>query len=134
MADNLTWDQWRFLMRSALGSTRHMVINVTYDGVTKPLDIDTMKVSEARECEEKTGQNYVKWRERLEENDPEATLFAWWLANRRAGTPLEGPYHELDIDLFALSAELDLSDGEMEQIAAYVSKLREESQDRKSVV
>lgn len=65
------------------------------------LDLGTMKISEAEQCEALTGWDVSKWRDSLVEDRARAVKFAVWLARTRAGENVS--WKELDFDL----AELD---------------------------
>lgn len=73
------------------------------------LDLGTMKVSEAEQCEALTGWDIEKWRDSLVENRARAMKYAVWLARTRAGEQVA--WADLDFDLAALEWELLDEDG-----------------------
>lgn len=75
------------------------VISMTVDGTTRELDLNSMMLSEAQECRRLTGMHWHEWRSELFESDATAIAFAWWLACKRAGEPLEGSFASVDFDL-----------------------------------
>lgn len=64
------------------------------------LDLGTMKISEAEQCESLTGWDIEKWRDSLIENRARAVKFAVYLARTRAGDQVS--WKDLDFDLAAL--------------------------------
>lgn len=73
------------------------------------LDLGTMKISEAEQCESLTGWDVEKWRDALIENRARAVKFAVWLSRTRAGETV--PWKDLDFDLAALDWVLLDDDG-----------------------
>lgn len=73
------------------------------------LDLGTMKVSEAEQCEALTGWDIEKWRDSLVENRARAVKYAVFLARTRAGETVS--WKELDFDLAALDWALLDDDG-----------------------
>ena len=79
------------------------IITFHLDGVSKDFDLGTLLVSEARDMKKMIGlASTADLLEALQNEDPDATAFAWWLANKRAGTPLEGKFLDLDFNLNGL--------------------------------
>lgn len=88
-----------------------LLITMTLDGVDRELDLGTLMISEAREMKRLIGYGSNEaFLNDLKALDPEAVAFAWWLANKRAGTPIEGKFSDLDFDLEALRARASVSD------------------------
>ncbi len=73
------------------------------------LDLGTMKISEAEQCESLTGWDVEKWRDALVDNRARAVKFAVWLARTRAGEAV--PWKDLDFDLAALDWAMYDDDG-----------------------
>lgn len=73
---------------------------LTLDDDSWVLDLGTMKISEAEQCEALTGWDVEKWRDSLVENRARAVKFAVWLARTRAGEDVV--WKDLDFDLAAL--------------------------------
>lgn len=74
------------------------VYKFTLGDVERELDMESFRLSEADELLRATGWDYAEWRTELRNMHPDAVRFAWLLANRRAGTPLEVPFREIDFD------------------------------------
>lgn len=83
--------------------------NLKLDDQTWLLDLGTMKVSEAEQCESMTGWDVEKWRDSLVENRARAVKWAVWLARTRAGEQVA--WKDLDFDLAALDWVLLDDDG-----------------------
>lgn len=73
------------------------------------LDLGTMKISEAEQCESLTGWDIEKWRDSLVDNRARAVKFAVYLARTRAGEAVS--WKDLDFDLAALDWTLLDDDG-----------------------
>ena len=73
------------------------------------LDLGTMKISEAEQCESLTGWDVETWRDSLVDNRARAVKFAVYLARTRAGETVS--WKELDFDLAALDWTLLDEDG-----------------------
>lgn len=73
-----------------------------------PLDLDTMSIDEAEQCEKLTGWTALQWRDALTEYRARAVKFAVWLARRRAGDAQE--WAEVDFDLYEVTIDRDLED------------------------
>lgn len=73
------------------------------------LDLGTMKISEAEQCESLTGWDVETWRDSLVDNRARAVKFAVYLARTRAGETVS--WKELDFDLAALDWTLLDDDG-----------------------
>jgi hypothetical protein len=73
------------------------------------LDLGTMKISEAEQCESLTGWDIEKWRDSLVDNRARAVKFAVYLARTRAGEQVS--WKDLDFDLAALDWTLLDEDG-----------------------
>lgn len=96
-----------------------MILKMTLDTpdgpVERDLDRSTLMASEAVECEKLTGWTHSDWWEALVNNKAQATLFAWWLACKRAGKPAAAKFSALDIDLAKLVFDWSLSPEEEER-------------------
>lgn len=90
------------------------ILRFTYDGTTRDLDVMSMLMSEAEQCESLTGWTEDEWRGALTENRVQAVRFAWWLAGRRAGA--DERYSSVDLDLRRLGVEAVLSDDERTEV------------------
>lgn len=77
-----------------------------------PLDLDTMSIDEAEQCERLTGWTALAWRDALTEYRARAVKFAVWLARRRDGDEVE--WSALDFDLYevVIDRQEDPDDGE----------------------
>ena len=73
------------------------------------LDLGTMKISEAEQCESLTGWSVEQWRDALIEDRARAVKFAVWLARTRAGDDVG--WKDLDFDLATLDWILLDDDG-----------------------
>lgn len=102
------------------------------------LDLNTMLISEAEQCEQLTGWSAGQWRDALLEDRARALKFALWLARQRAGDPVE--WASLDFDITALDWEVgdepdeeqapaDLGVGE-DDLAAVPTGHQERSEDQ----
>lgn len=83
--------------------------NLKLDDEVWLLDLGTMKISEAEQCESMTGWDVEKWRDSLVENRARAVKWAVWLARTRAGEQVA--WKDLDFDLAALDWVLLDDDG-----------------------
>ena len=81
-----------------------LTLRFTHESEVRDLDIATMRMSEAEQCESLTGWTEDEWRNELSRNRVQAVRFARWLAGRRAGVAER--FSEVDLDLRALSVEL----------------------------
>ena len=68
------------------------------------LDLDTMLISEAEQCETLTGWSASQWRDALVEDRARALKFALWLARTRAGDPVA--WSDIDFDMADFDFEL----------------------------
>ena len=82
---------------------------LTIDDQDWVLDLGTMKISEAEQCEALTGWDVGKWRDSLVEDRARAVKFAVWLARTRAGEDVV--WKDLDFDLATLEWTLLDDDG-----------------------
>lgn len=94
-----------------------MRINMTVSDETRTLDLASMPIKDAMECERLTGWSWVEWRENLAADRASAVAFAWWLAGRRAGVDV-GRFSDLDLDLAKIRWNAELSDDEQELVDA----------------
>lgn len=87
-----------------------MKLDMTVAGVTRRLDTDSILMSELRFLRRNTQYgSHIEFIDGLQADDPDALVFAWWLASKRAGEPIEGRFDEIDFDLadvqFAVTEE-----------------------------
>lgn len=94
-----------------------MLIVMNAGEESRSLDLATMPIKDAAECERLTGWSWVEWREALASDKSAAVGFAWWLAGRRAGVE-QGKFSDLDLDLAKLRWSVELSDEEKSQVEA----------------
>ena len=91
-------------------------ITMTLDDVERDLDLGSLLISEAREMKRCIGYGSTEtFLSELKALDPDAVAFAWWLANRRAGTPIAGKFADLDFDLEALRARASIAGEDAEE-------------------
>lgn len=94
-----------------------MKINMTVGEETRTLDLASMPIKDAMECERLTSWSWIEWRDNLSQDRASAVAFAWWLAGRRAGLDV-GRFSELDLDLAKMRWSAELSDDEQEMLDA----------------
>lgn len=82
-------------------------LTITVEGTSHGLDLQSFRLSEADELKRLTGWSRSEWITALFEDHPDAIRFAWMLANRRAGTPLEAKFSDIDFDLADLKVEIN---------------------------
>lgn len=88
-----------------------ITITLTLDGESRDLALDSLLISEAREMKRLIGvASMGDFITGLQEADPDSIAFAWWLANRRAGTPLPGKFTDLDFDIEGLRVSVPMDD------------------------
>ena len=76
------------------------VITIHLDGESREFDLSSLLISEARDMKRLIGYSDMRtFLDALDGNDPDAAAFAWWLVNKRAGTPLEGKFTDIDFNL-----------------------------------
>lgn len=90
---------------------------MTVDDETRTLDLASMPIKDAMECERLTSWSWIEWRENLAADRASAVAFAWWLAGKRAGLDV-GRFSELDLDLAKMRWSAELSDDEQELLDA----------------
>jgi hypothetical protein len=90
---------------------------MTFGDESRTLDLASMPIREAAECERLTGWTWTEWRTHLAEDRANAVAFAWWLAGRRAGLDV-GKFTDVDLDLAKLRWAVELSDEEQAQVDA----------------
>lgn len=61
------------------------VVIINYAGESLDLDLGSMRIVEAEECEQLTGWTHPEWKAALREDRARAVAFAWYLACKRAG-------------------------------------------------
>jgi hypothetical protein len=84
---------------------------------TRSLDISTMPIRDAEDCERLTGMTWVEWREALSQDRAMAVKFAWWLAGKRDNLT-QPKFSEVELDLAALRWDVELSETEQAAIDA----------------
>lgn len=78
-------------------------ITITLGDVQRELQLTSLLISEAREMKRLIGLSSIgAFVQALQDSDPDAIAFAWWLVNSRAGTPLGGKFADLDFDIEAM--------------------------------
>lgn len=92
-----------------------MKIIMTAGDDSRTLDLGSMPIKDAMECERLTSWSWIEWREQLANDKAQAVAFAWWLAGRREGLEV-GRFSDLDLDLAKLRWSAELSDDEKELI------------------
>ena len=97
-----------------------MLIVMNAGEESRSLDLATMPIKDAAECERLTGWSWVEWREALASDKSAAVGFAWWLAGRRAGVE-QGKFSDLDLDLAKLRWSVELSDEEKKRAMEIVA-------------
>lgn len=105
-----------------------MQINMTVGEETRTLDLASMPIKDAMECERLTSWSWIEWRENLSQDRASAVAFAWWLAGKRAGLDV-GRFSELDLDLAKMRWSAELSDDERELLDAQEAASDEDSGD-----
>ena len=75
------------------------IISITVGEETHELDLGSLFISEARECQRLTGMKAHEWEAEFFSGDATAIAYAWWLACKRAGAPPAASFAELDFDL-----------------------------------
>jgi len=83
----------------------------------RKLDLSTMPIKDAAECERLTGSTWTEWREQLAQDRASAIAFAWFLAGKRDGLETV-KFSEIDLDLAKLRWSVELSDEEQALIDA----------------
>lgn len=94
-----------------------MKILMTVGDETRTLDLGSMPMADAIQCEKLTSWSWVEWRENLSQDRASAVAFAWWLAGRREGVDV-GRFSELDLDLAKMRWSAEMSDDEKELVEA----------------
>jgi hypothetical protein len=88
-----------------------MNIVMTAGEETRTLDLNTMPIRDAMDCERLTSMSWVEWREALAQDRASAVAFAWWIAGKRQGVEV-GKFSEVDLDLAQLRWSVELTDEE----------------------
>jgi hypothetical protein len=88
-----------------------MNIVMTAGEETRTLDLNTMPIRDAMDCERLTSMSWVEWREALGQDRASAVAFAWWIAGKRAQLEV-GKFSEVDLDLAQLRWSVELTDEE----------------------
>lgn len=77
------------------------LLTLTHDGTGYDLFLDRFKLSEAEDCEAKTGWTVAEWLDALVESRARAIKFALYLSMKRAG---QSPtWADLDMDMSDVS-------------------------------
>jgi len=84
---------------------------------TRNLDISTMPIKDAEDCERFTGMTWVEWREALTQDRASAVKFAWWLAGKRDNLT-QPKFSDIDLDLASLRWDVELTDAEQATVDA----------------
>lgn len=88
-----------------------VIITLTLDGQSRDLALDSLLISEAREMKRLIGVSSMgDFIAGLQQSDPDAIAFAWWLASARAGHPLAGKFTDLDFDLEGLRVSVPMEE------------------------
>lgn len=82
-------------------------LTITVEGVARDLDLASFRLSEADELKRLTGWSRSEWITALFEDHPDAIRYAWMLASRRAGEPLDVKFSDIDFDLADLKVEIN---------------------------
>lgn len=106
-----------------------MKITMTQDDQTRVLDLSSMPIKDAAECERLTGWSWTEWRENLARDRANAVAFAWWIAGRREGLDV-GKFSEIDLDLARLSWGVELDDAEQDAVDAAAEEVDEDDASR----
>lgn len=104
-----------------------MIITMTIGAESRSLDLATMPIKDAQECERLTGWTWTEWRNSLAEDRANAVAYAWYLAGRRAGLEV-GRFGDIDIDLAKLRWTAEMSDEE-KQLAEAADSAADEDED-----
>lgn len=109
---------------SDTNSRAHLQVSIGDQGPWA-LDLQTMKVSEAEQCEALTGWEAEQWRDALFENRARAVKFAVWLARTRAGETVA--WKDLDFDLADLNWDAVDENGDVVEAPAELGVTEEQS-------
>ena len=88
-----------------------MKIVMSIEEQERKLDLSTMPIKDAAECERLTGLTWTEWREQLAQDRASAIAFAWFLAGKRDGLETV-KFSEIDLDLAKLRWSVELTDEE----------------------
>ena len=94
-----------------------MKIVMSIEDQERKLDLATMPIRDAAECERLTGLTWTEWREQLAQDRATAIAFAWFLSGKRDGLETV-KFADIDIDLAKLRWSVELTDEEQELIDA----------------
>jgi len=83
----------------------------------RKLDLSTMPIKDAAECERLTGLTWTEWREQLAQDRASAIAFAWFLAGKRDNLETV-KFSDIDLDLAKLRWSVELTDEEQALIDA----------------
>lgn len=89
---------------------------------TRSLDLGTMPIRDASDCERLTGWTWVEWREALTQDRAQAVQFAWWLAGKRDNLS-QVKFSDVDLDLAGLRWDVELTEAEQHLVDAAGSEL-----------
>ena len=88
------------------------------DGVERIYDASDMTLGESFELKKLTGLTVPTFNAGFSQQDPECWRFAWYIANKRAGEPLEGRYSDIDFKWADLEFEPEYEAVEDEPVEA----------------
>lgn len=88
-----------------------MLVIMNAGDAERRLDLGTMPIKDAAECERLTGLTWTEWRTALAEDRAAAVAFAWYLAGKREGVET-GRFSDIDLDLAKLRWSVELSEEE----------------------
>ena len=80
-------------------------------------DPEDLTLGESFELKKLTGYTVPTFNQAFAAQDPEAWRFAWYIANKRHGTPLPGRYSDIDFKWADLEFEAELEAIEDEPVA-----------------
>lgn len=106
-----------------------MKIVMTAEGESRALDLSTMPIKDAADCERLTTWTWTEWRSALARDSASAVAFAWWLAGRREGVDV-GRFSDVDLDLAKLQWSVELSDEEKQAIEGTEDESPEDDAER----
>lgn len=81
-------------------------MNITYKGTDYDFDQDKVTVDEWRELKRKYGMTPKAFQDAIDEADPDASTFVWWMMLRQAGDASQPLGDNLKPDIIALNAAL----------------------------
>ena len=97
-------------------------LKLTIADEVRDLDLAKFRLSEADDLMRLTGWSRPEWITALFDDHPDAIRFAWMIANRRNGTPLEGGFKDIDFDLADFTVDV-VADDEPEAVEGAESEV-----------